>query len=94
MISKAQWQAVGGFDVRFSGWGCEDEAFACAADTLLGPHVRYEDQLLVHLWHPPGLRSDDPKFAANRSRFDEYRRLSGDRAAMAAHVEDHAYQPS
>jgi len=94
VISKAQWQAVGGFDVRFSGWGCEDEAFACAADTLLGPHVRYEDQLLVHLWHPPGLRSDDPKFAANRSRFDEYRRLSGDRAAMAAHVEDHAYQPS
>ena len=38
-------------DVRFSGWGGEDEAWGDALDTLAGEGLRI-DEPLVHLWHP------------------------------------------
>jgi hypothetical protein len=85
VIGRAQWDRAGGMDETFVGWGAEDEAFALAADTLLGPHVRY-DRPLIHLYHDPGLRSSDPAYEANRARWRRYRDISGDRAAMAAHV--------
>lgn len=39
-------------DRRFVGWGHEDDAWACALRTLVGPPIRRRDDL-VHLWHPP-----------------------------------------
>lgn len=83
VISRAQWDLVGGFDEQFVGWGCEDEAFAVAADTILGPHARYEGPLL-HLYHAPGLRGRHPAWKANRARLDRYRQAAGDRTRMAA----------
>ena len=81
VIGRAQWDRTGGFDETFSGWGCEDEAFAVAADTLVGPHVRY-DGPLWHLWHDPGPRAKHPQFRANKRRLSTYRAVSGDRTAM------------
>lgn len=39
-------------DRRFVGWGQEDDAWALALRTLVGPPARRRDDL-VHLWHPP-----------------------------------------
>lgn len=38
-------------DVRFVGWGHEDDAWSAALNTLVGPPWR-GDADLVHLWHP------------------------------------------
>lgn len=45
------WDAVGGFDERFVGWGFEDMAFwsACCA---LGDGFQRVTGIAVHLWHP------------------------------------------
>lgn len=50
VLSRRTWDAVGGLDRRFRGWGCEDIAFAseCAA---VAPTRRVEGPLM-HLWHP------------------------------------------
>lgn len=42
-------------DRRFVGWGHEDDAWAMALRTLVGPPWR-GDADLVHLWHPPQAR--------------------------------------
>jgi hypothetical protein len=42
-------------DVRFAGWGQEDEAWALALRTLAGAPWR-GDAPLYHLWHPPQQR--------------------------------------
>ena len=81
VIGRAQWDLAGGFDPGFRSWGAEDDAFALAADTILGGHVRY-DTPLWHLYHHPGLRSKDPHWAANRDRLQTYRRVRKDRRAM------------
>jgi len=81
VIGRAQWDRVGGFDPKFEGWGAEDEAFAVAADTLVGPHHRY-DGPLWHLYHDPGLRGKHPKWKANRRRLSTYQTVAGDRDAM------------
>lgn len=39
-------------DIRFVGWGQEDEAHAAALNTLVGKPWRGTDDL-VHCWHPP-----------------------------------------
>ena len=87
VIGRAQWDRMGGFDPTFRGWGAEDDAFALAADTLLGTHVRL-DGPLWHLWHDPGLRSDDPHWKPNRERLIRYRRAARCRQTMAALVSE------
>lgn len=50
VVSRRTWDAVGGFDRRFRGWGGEDIAFArvCAE---VAP-IRRVQGPLMHLWHP------------------------------------------
>lgn len=50
-MTVSGWEAVGGFDPRFAGWGMEDWAFAHASKLILGPFVRLEGPG-VHLFHP------------------------------------------
>lgn len=51
-VPKKLWEAVGGFDERFVGWGFEDSAFALACETFQEhPILRIESEL-IHLWHP------------------------------------------
>lgn len=82
-IPRAGWDQVGGFDEAFVGWGCEDQAFAIAADTLLGSRERIAGPLW-HLYHDPGMRKRDPTFRANLARLRAYRRAAGDPDAIRA----------
>lgn len=58
VLSRDAWETVRGVDPRFHGWGGEDICFGYALETLVGPALRLEADL-VHLWHPhpaPDLR--------------------------------------
>lgn len=72
-------------DVRMVGWGQEDDAWAMALRTLVGPPWR-GTQPLWHLWHPPqprisrrvGTRENDKllrRYAAARRKPDAMRAL-------------------
>jgi glycosyltransferase involved in cell wall biosynthesis len=76
VISRQQWHEAGGMDRRFVGWGAEDEAFAQAADSLLGPHLRGTVDLW-HLYHPPGLRTSHPDWQANADLWRHYKTAAG-----------------
>ena len=75
-------------DVRFVGWGQEDEAWRLALRTMVGPPWRGDDDL-VHLWHPPQDRKSrvvgNPANLALRRR---YQTANGDREAMSALLEE------
>jgi hypothetical protein len=49
VVPRSQYEAIGGFDERFQGWGFEDMAFQSAVCGLLGWN-RLEGEI-VHFWH-------------------------------------------
>ena len=67
------WAAMRGQDERFTGWGCEDTAFAFAAEQLGMPCLRVEGQL-NHLWHPSSLLKDEehPAYIFNAALLQRY----------------------
>lgn len=79
VIPRAAWDAVGGYDERFIGWGYEDNAFQFALDTVWGAHRRI-DAYCCHLWHAiePGTTFDSPFIAKNRSLYRIYEQANGD----------------
>lgn len=55
VVPRSLWDAVGGFDERFIGWGGEDDAFHAATIALTGHDAResrYPGNAW-HLWHRP-----------------------------------------
>lgn len=84
VISRRQWDRIGGFDEQFRGWGYEDTAFAAAAQTF-GGVIRLPG-VVWHLWHPTareGKRGTD-SWSANSARGQRYRAAIGDEAAIRA----------
>lgn len=75
ILTSGMYQAVGGYDERFTGWGWEDVAFRIKLDAIIGKHIRY-GTFVNHLWHPRGEADfNTPHELANRKLFDhEYRR--------------------
>ena len=71
-------------DVRFVGWGQEDEAWGAALERLAGKPWRGGSDL-YHLWHPPQERMNraegNPAGVALRKRYD---RTARNRAGMIA----------
>lgn len=82
VVSRRQWDEIGGFDEQFRGWGFEDTAFAAAAETF-GGIIRIEGEVW-HYWHPTareGKRGTAPH-AANSTRGQRYRAAIGDPAKI------------
>lgn len=82
IVPEPVFEAVGGFDDRFQGWGHEDVAFYAAARTVNGmvqlPGIAY------HLWHPlslPKARAT-PEWKEGRELCDRY--LVADRNGWVA----------
>jgi predicted glycosyltransferase involved in capsule biosynthesis len=80
VMSRQVFEAVGGMDERFCGWGGEDQAFWMALDTLAGPHYRM-DRSIFHLWHPraPTRHAHSRR---NEQLLERYRQALGDPEAM------------
>jgi hypothetical protein len=51
ILPREAFDAVGGWDERFRGWGGEDHAAMRATDTLYWQHKTLPGQVL-HVWHP------------------------------------------
>lgn len=51
VLTREMFEATGGKDERFGGWGPEDGAWATALDTLVGAPRRFGGPM-IHLWHP------------------------------------------
>lgn len=80
-FTRKTWEAVGGFDPRFRGFGHQVEAFFHACKTLFGA-----DRVLAgtcyHFWHPYGADQFNPHLPVNRELIQRYWDASGDRDGM------------
>ncbi|MEH7096961.1 galactosyltransferase-related protein [Neobacillus vireti] len=81
VIPRENFDAVGGFDERFIGWGGEDDAFSHAVRTLCGEIVNVEGRIF-HLWHPSANYATNPNGKANGDLLNRYKRASGNKTAM------------
>lgn len=91
VLSRDVWEAVGGIDPRYLGWGGEDISFGYTLETLVGPPARLEADLW-HLWHPPATknRRGSPESEALAAR---YKAARGTRHAMLALIEEVDREP-
>ncbi len=76
IMKRECFEAVGGFDERFLGWGGEDDAFAAAMNTICGHYMRTDDTIL-HLWHPPVEPQDNEQYDDNVQLALRYCRAQG-----------------
>ncbi|RFU61301.1 galactosyltransferase-related protein [Peribacillus glennii] len=82
VLSRANFNLVGGFDERFAGWGREDNAFRDAMNTLCGPYRRINKYDLYHLWHPRTEAKGNPNFENNHKLYKEYAKRRGNADEM------------
>jgi len=90
-VSRELWDAVGGFDELFVGWGFEDTAFEIACHTVSGQDLWKPDGVpLWHLWHPrsPEHNIRTETFKANRARLNRYQAVDGDKRLIKAILEE------
>lgn len=84
-VSRSTWDAAGGFDERFVGWGHEDSGFHLACETVSGNILRVEGNTF-HLWHPvsPDAAQNSPLRIANEQRHQQYKDARWNREAIQA----------
>jgi len=82
------WQAAGGMDERFTGWGFEDAAFHAAVRTVHGDVIRHAGTI-HHLWHPSDIDFTSNEYAANRALCQRYENAYGDPRVMRALQAEH-----
>lgn len=84
VVPRGLWNATGGFDEAFRGWGFEDNAYACAAVTMSGLPIHRVPGDLFHLWHPtaPEGKRGTPSHARNKARAALYHAAIGDPDAI------------
>lgn len=83
VVTRALWDAVGGFDEGFVGWGYEDNAFMCAAETLSGCAMERIPGECWHLYHRTQRRVP-ALLHSNRARLGLYNAAHMDPDAMRA----------
>lgn len=72
VVTRALFDAVGGFDDRFAGWGGEDNAFWKACAIMAGDPYRVRGPAW-HLWHPVADgKHHGPSYRANVRRWRRY----------------------
>ncbi len=81
LIPRQHFEAVGGLDERFVGWGGEDDAMASSLDTLCGEHDRLQEAI-YHLWHPNSKENGNPNYANNFNLFLRYMNAYGNVSSM------------
>src|SRR5690606_13059823 len=78
-VPRAVFEAIGGFDDGYRGWGGEDNAFWHAATVAAGEPNRVNGPA-YHLYHPPAStreeRSADPVYRRNWSRWHRFKKLN------------------
>jgi hypothetical protein len=88
IVPRRLWDASGGYDERFLGWGSEDAAFQFACTVLGGYKALRGD--VYHLWHPMQPRDPStPQFGANIALGARYRAIHRPdrmRALIAEHT--------
>lgn len=84
VVTRKLWDAVGGFDEGFVGWGFEDVGFSLACQALGGGMQRVAGDVW-HLQHPTSQTSEtDPNYLANVARMKRYEACNYDPRAMRA----------
>ena len=83
VTTRRTWEAHGGQDERFRGWGFEDAAWYLAHETLLGAPPQRHDGRVYALNHDVETRAGD-QYERNTVLMQRYRDAAGDAAAMAA----------
>ena len=84
MISRKDYDQVGGHDERFVGWGSEDSAFIKTVTTMIDKPPLRLSGVAFHLWHPV-----DPNRARKRDTSEkstiiaEYFEANGDKVKMS-----------
>ena len=81
VIPRVNFEAVGGFDERFSGWGGEDDAFSLSVQTLCGNLANIKGEI-YHVWHPVLNYGTNPYAKTNLELLDLYKRASGNKKEM------------
>ncbi len=82
VTTRGTWEAYGGQDERFRGWGHEDAAWYLAHTTMLGEPPRRHPGRVYALHHVAPERAGN-HYDANAELMDRYRTASGDRVAMS-----------
>ncbi|MCW2511970.1 MAG: hypothetical protein JWR11_1012 [Mycobacterium sp.] len=80
-VPRRLWDAIGGFDEEFCGWGCEDNAFWLAATVFGGNDPVRIDGAAYHLWHELAskIKLFDPVFRSNFKRLRHYKKAETQR---------------
>jgi hypothetical protein len=82
VTTRRTWEAHGGQDERFRGWGFEDAAWYLAHETLRGaPPQRHHGR--VYALHHVGEQRAGAQYDRNAALMERYRAAAGDPAAMS-----------
>ena len=82
VTTRRTWDAHGGQDERFRGWGFEDAAWYLAHETLLGaPPQRHQGR--VYALHHQGEPRAGAQYDRNAALMQRYRDTAGDRERMS-----------
>jgi hypothetical protein len=82
VMTRSCFEAVGGFDERFIGYGFEDIALALSLETICGPHHRMAGTI-YHLWHP-WAEFLHQNYPISLELYQRYAAAAGDAARMRA----------
>jgi len=79
VIPRVVFEAVGGFDEAYRGWGAEDDAFWHAVKLVAGEPERVTGKA-YHLYHPPAStkaeRAEDPIYIRNWNRWQRFKKCT------------------
>lgn len=86
VTTRRTWEAHGGQDERFRGWGFEDAAWYLAHSTILGePPQRHEGR--VYALHHIAAERAGAQYESNAAHMERYRVAASDPSAMSALVD-------